>query len=94
VQEINKLGKKARDGTISMDDMAGGTFTISNGGVYGSLLSTPIINPPQVRHSTLLADSQYGFDQEITKQSGLSCFSGLLILKWATALVSVTGFWA
>ncbi|KAK9810434.1 hypothetical protein WJX72_010663 [[Myrmecia] bisecta] len=44
---INMLGKKARDGTISIDDMAGGTFTISNGGVYGSLLSTPIINPPQ-----------------------------------------------
>lgn len=44
---INALGKKARDGTISVDDMAGGTFTISNGGVYGSLLSTPIINPPQ-----------------------------------------------
>lgn len=41
------LGKKAREGTISIDDMAGGTFTISNGGVYGSLLSTPIINPPQ-----------------------------------------------
>ena len=47
VQAINALGKKARDGTISIDDMAGGTFTISNGGVYGSLLSTPIINPPQ-----------------------------------------------
>jgi len=44
---INVLGKKARDGTISIDDMAGGTFTISNGGVYGSMLSTPIINPPQ-----------------------------------------------
>ncbi|KAG2492018.1 hypothetical protein HYH03_009747 [Edaphochlamys debaryana] len=44
---MNALGKKARDGTIGMDDMAGGTFTISNGGVYGSLLSTPIINPPQ-----------------------------------------------
>lgn len=44
---INSLGKKARDGTISIDDMAGGTFTISNGGVYGSMLSTPIINPPQ-----------------------------------------------
>lgn len=47
VQTINALGKKAREGTISIDDMAGGTFTISNGGVYGSLLSTPIINPPQ-----------------------------------------------
>lgn len=47
-KEINTLAKKATDGTISIDEMAGGTFTISNGGVYGSLLSTPIINPPQV----------------------------------------------
>ncbi|GFP91605.1 dihydrolipoyllysine-residue succinyltransferase component of 2-oxoglutarate dehydrogenase complex 2 mitochondrial [Phtheirospermum japonicum] len=46
-KEINNLAKKANDGTISIDEMAGGTFTISNGGVYGSLLSTPIINPPQ-----------------------------------------------
>ncbi|KAL6560170.1 hypothetical protein OROHE_006408 [Orobanche hederae] len=46
-KEINNLAKKATDGTISIDEMAGGTFTISNGGVYGSLLSTPIINPPQ-----------------------------------------------
>jgi len=45
--EINTLAKKATDGTISIDEMAGGSFTISNGGVYGSLLSTPIINPPQ-----------------------------------------------
>ncbi|GAB4826561.1 hypothetical protein Ancab_033455 [Ancistrocladus abbreviatus] len=44
---INVLAKKASEGTISIDEMAGGTFTISNGGVYGSLLSTPIINPPQ-----------------------------------------------
>uniref|UniRef100_A0A7C9E4M6 dihydrolipoyllysine-residue succinyltransferase n=1 Tax=Opuntia streptacantha TaxID=393608 RepID=A0A7C9E4M6_OPUST len=44
---INTLAKKANEGTISIDEMAGGTFTISNGGVYGSLLSTPIINPPQ-----------------------------------------------
>ena len=41
------MGKKARDGPISIADMAGGTFTISNGGVYGSMMSTPIINPPQ-----------------------------------------------
>lgn len=47
-KEINTLAKKAADGSISIDEMAGGTFTISNGGVYGSLLSTPIINPPQV----------------------------------------------
>lgn len=46
-KSLGQLGKKARDGTISIDDMAGGTFTISNGGVYGSMMSTPIINPPQ-----------------------------------------------
>ncbi|KAL3830137.1 hypothetical protein ACJIZ3_018939 [Penstemon smallii] len=46
-KEINTLAQKALNGTISIDEMAGGTFTISNGGVYGSLLSTPIINPPQ-----------------------------------------------
>lgn len=46
-KEINSLAKKAAAGSISIDEMAGGTFTISNGGVYGSLLSTPIINPPQ-----------------------------------------------
>ena len=45
--EIAEYGKKAREGKIAMSDLAGGTFTISNGGVYGSLLSTPIINPPQ-----------------------------------------------
>ena len=44
---IAEFGKKAKDGTLSMDDMKGGTFTISNGGVFGSLLSTPIVNPPQ-----------------------------------------------
>lgn len=47
---INTLAKKATNGSISIDEMAGGSFTISNGGVYGSLLSTPIINPPQVCH--------------------------------------------
>ncbi len=44
---INDLGRKARDGALSIDEMAGGTFTISNGGVFGSLMGTPIINPPQ-----------------------------------------------
>ncbi|MDP9196769.1 MAG: 2-oxoglutarate dehydrogenase complex dihydrolipoyllysine-residue succinyltransferase [Pseudomonadota bacterium] len=44
---IGALGKKARDGKLSMEDLSGGTFTISNGGVYGSLMSTPILNPPQ-----------------------------------------------
>ena len=46
-QEIGHLAVKARDGKITVDDMTGGTFTISNGGVFGSMLSTPIINPPQ-----------------------------------------------
>jgi 2-oxoglutarate dehydrogenase E2 component (dihydrolipoamide succinyltransferase) len=46
-QEIGALAKKARDNRLGPDDLAGGTFTISNGGVYGSLLSTPILNPPQ-----------------------------------------------
>ncbi|HTM96717.1 MAG TPA: 2-oxoglutarate dehydrogenase complex dihydrolipoyllysine-residue succinyltransferase, partial [Croceibacterium sp.] len=44
---IADFGKRAKDGKLTMDDMAGGTFTISNGGVFGSLMSTPIINPPQ-----------------------------------------------
>ncbi|RAU23936.1 dihydrolipoyllysine-residue succinyltransferase [Paramagnetospirillum kuznetsovii] len=46
-QGIANLGKKARDGKLSMEDLMGGTFTISNGGVYGSLMSTPILNTPQ-----------------------------------------------
>ncbi|KAK7300053.1 hypothetical protein RJT34_10885 [Clitoria ternatea] len=46
-KQINTFAKKANDGSLSIDEMAGGTLTISNGGVYGSLLSTPIINPPQ-----------------------------------------------
>ena len=44
---IGSFGKKAKEGTLTMEDMKGGTFTISNGGVFGSLLSSPIINPPQ-----------------------------------------------
>ena len=45
--EISELGKKARDGKITMEELTGGTFTITNGGVFGSMLSTPILNPPQ-----------------------------------------------
>ena len=45
--EIKRLAIRARDGKITVDEMTGGTFTISNGGVFGSMLSTPIINPPQ-----------------------------------------------
>ena len=46
-QQIAELSSKAKEGTLTMDDLTGGTFTISNGGVYGSMLSTPIINRPQ-----------------------------------------------
>jgi 2-oxoglutarate dehydrogenase E2 component (dihydrolipoamide succinyltransferase) len=46
-KDIADFGSRARDGSLKMDDMKGGTFTISNGGVFGSLMSTPIINPPQ-----------------------------------------------
>ncbi len=44
---INDFGKRARDGNLKLDELQGGTFTISNGGVYGSLMSTPILNAPQ-----------------------------------------------
>ena len=46
-KNIADLGQKARDGKITIDDLQGGTFTITNGGIYGSMLSTPILNPPQ-----------------------------------------------
>jgi 2-oxoglutarate dehydrogenase E2 component (dihydrolipoamide succinyltransferase) len=45
--EIAHLGKRARSGEIKIEEMQGGTFTITNGGIYGSLMSTPILNPPQ-----------------------------------------------
>ena len=46
-KNIGQLGQKARDGKITIEDLQGGTFTITNGGIYGSMLSTPILNPPQ-----------------------------------------------
>ena len=46
-KNIKNISEKARDGKLTIDDLQGGTFTISNGGVYGSMLSTPILNPPQ-----------------------------------------------
>ncbi|MBM3518234.1 MAG: dihydrolipoamide succinyltransferase, partial [Alphaproteobacteria bacterium] len=45
--QIGALSQRARDGKLALEDMSGGTFTITNGGVFGSLLSTPILNPPQ-----------------------------------------------
>ena len=47
-KQIREFAKRAGDGTLSLADLKGGTFTITNGGVFGSLLSTPILNPPQV----------------------------------------------
>jgi len=44
---IGAMGQRARDSKLSLEDLSGGTFTISNGGIFGSLLSTPIVNPPQ-----------------------------------------------
>ena len=46
-KNISSIGQKARDGKITIEDLQGGTFTITNGGIYGSMLSTPILNPPQ-----------------------------------------------
>ena len=46
-QAISALANKARSGKLAIEDLSGGTFTITNGGVYGSLMSTPILNPPQ-----------------------------------------------
>ncbi len=46
-EQIRVYGTKARDGKLTIEDMSGGTFTISNGGVFGSLMSTPILNAPQ-----------------------------------------------
>ena len=46
-KNISSLGEKARNGRITIEDLQGGTFTITNGGIYGSMLSTPILNPPQ-----------------------------------------------
>ena len=45
--ELNAVAKRAQDGTISMEDLTGGTFTITNGGIFGSMMSTPILNQPQ-----------------------------------------------
>ena len=63
---VDALGNKVRDGSIGMDDLTGGTFTITNGGIFGSLLSTPILNPPQsailgmhaIQERPVVADSE------------------------------------
>lgn len=81
---INNLAKKATEGALSIDEMAGGTFTISNGGVYGSLISTPIINPPQV---LLLFFS--GAQQNLLKQHSVADIH----LKHNTLSIAVSDSW-
>lgn len=72
------LGDKARKGKISVEDMDGGTFTISNGGVFGSLLGTPIINPPQ---SAILG--MHGvFDRPIAVKGEVNIEKFILALKY------------
>jgi 2-oxoglutarate dehydrogenase E2 component (dihydrolipoamide succinyltransferase) len=69
--DIAALGKKARDGSMTMDDLTGGTFTITNGGVFGSLLSTPILNPPQsaILGMHTIQDRPVAVDGEIALRS-------------------------
>ena len=67
-RQVGDYGAKARDGKLSIEDMTGGTFTISNGGVFGSLLSTPILNPPQsaILGMHTIQDRPVVIDGEIT----------------------------
>ena len=67
---ISMYGSKAKDGSLSLEEMTGGTFTISNGGVFGSLMGTPIINPPQ---SAILG--AYGYEDGWRDVFTLSCSS-------------------
>ena len=66
-KKIVELSDKAREGKLTMDDLSGGTFTISNGGVYGSMLSTPIINRPQsgILGMHNIVKRPYGVNDEI-----------------------------
>ena len=65
--QIREFGKRAQENKLSIDDMTGGTFTISNGGVFGSLLSTPILNPPQTAILGMhkIADRPMAVDGEV-----------------------------
>jgi 2-oxoglutarate dehydrogenase E2 component (dihydrolipoamide succinyltransferase) len=70
-QAIRDFAKRAGDGTLTLQDLAGGTFTITNGGVFGSLLSTPILNPPQVGILGLhkIQDRPIGVDGQVVLRS-------------------------
>lgn len=87
---INSLAKKANEGTISIDEMAGGSFTVSNGGVYGSLISTPIINPPQVRCEPRYTKNQIYFLALLTQNKSSVC--SLLFLE-CIRLYNVQWLW-
>ena len=66
---ILQYAKKAKDGSLALEDMTGGTFTISNGGVFGSLMGTPILNPPQTAilgmHATKMRSVELSQSNEI-----------------------------
>jgi len=64
------LAEKARDGNLAVEDMDGGTFTISNGGVFGSLFGTPIINPPQ----SAILGMHGSFDRPVARNGQVSGF--------------------
>ncbi|CAK7351673.1 unnamed protein product [Dovyalis caffra] len=91
-KEINTLAKKANDGTISIDEMAGGSFTISNGGVYGSLLSTPIINPLRF-HSTVKTSICFHslLFSDLDKMVACLVTAGLvlIVLLWTSAILGM-----
>ena len=75
---IASLGVKAKNNDLSMEDMAGGTFTISNGGVFGSLFGTPIINPPQ---SAILG--MHGtFERPVVRNGQVSIIYSLIFNFW------------
>lgn len=77
-KSIAALGEKARKGAIDVEDMDGGTFTVSNGGVFGSLMGTPIINPPQ---SAILG--MHGtFERPIAVKGQVNIFLPIYSCSW------------
>lgn len=82
------LAVKARDGNLAVEDMDGGTFTISNGGVFGSLMGTPIINPPQ---SAILG--MHGIFDRPVARNGQVIRAIQILMKLTWILVSLTNLW-
>ena len=81
---IAMFGAKAKEGNLALEDMAGGTFTISNGGVFGSLMGTPIINPPQ--RSTCQLQPASSDPHALSVHHSLFC-------SWPLAMISRVWWW-